>query len=80
MTNCSLRIFSVIFFILCAVCSNAAEIDPGDNFETAAMVLSPGEELVLRGGIYTFNENVTVSVIESDRIWRRTWRTWTPNN
>ena len=62
MNNYSLRIFSVIFFILYAVCSNAEEIGPGDDFEAAAMVLSPGAELVLRGGIYTFNENVTVSV------------------
>jgi hypothetical protein len=62
MTNCSFRVFSVIFFILYAVCSNAAEIGPGDDFEAAAMALSPGAELVLRGGIYTFNENITVSV------------------
>ena len=50
--------------LLCVIAgmAGAVEIGPGDDFEAAAAGLSPGEELVLRGGTYTFNENITVSV------------------
>ncbi len=40
---------------------HAAEIGPGDDLEAAAAALVPGEELVLRGGTYFFDENVTIS-------------------
>ncbi len=39
----------------------AVEIGPGDDFEAAANALSPGDELVLRGGTYTFDQNVSVT-------------------
>ncbi len=39
----------------------AAEIGPGDDLEAAVAELSPGEELVLRGGTYFFDENVTLT-------------------
>lgn len=42
--------------------ADAIEIGPGDDFEAAAAALEPGDELVLRGGVYTFDENITVSV------------------
>ena len=38
-----------------------AEIGPSDDLEVAAAALSPGEELVLRGGTYFFDENVTIT-------------------
>ena len=38
-----------------------AEIGPTDDLEVAAAALSPGEELVLRGGTYFFDENVTIT-------------------
>jgi parallel beta-helix repeat protein len=40
---------------------HAAEIGPTDDLETAVASLSPGEELVLRGGRYFFDENVTLT-------------------
>ncbi len=39
----------------------AAEIGPTDDLEAAVAGLSPGEELVLRGGLYSFNGNVTIT-------------------
>ena len=39
----------------------AAEIGPGEDLEAAVAALSPGEELVLRGGTYFFDENVTLT-------------------
>ena len=55
-------------FWLCAALAAAfcnipvfgAEIGPADDLEAAAAALSPGEELVLRGGTYFFDENVTI--------------------
>ena len=38
----------------------AAEIGPADDLEVAAASLRPGDELVLRGGTYFFDENVTI--------------------
>lgn len=46
---------------LCSAFVHAAEIGPGDNLESAVSALSPGDELVLRGGRYFFDENVTLS-------------------
>ena len=39
----------------------AQEIGPGDDLEAAVAGLGPGDELVLRGGTYFFDENVTLS-------------------
>jgi hypothetical protein len=39
----------------------AAEIGPGDDLEAAVAALAPGEELVLRGGTYAFDGNVTLT-------------------
>ena len=36
------------------------EINPNDDLEVAVAGLSPGDELVLQGGIYFFDENVTL--------------------
>ena len=55
-----LLVSSLLCFIVGS--AGAIEIGPGDNFEAAAAALVPGEELVLRGGTYTFDENITVSV------------------
>ena len=44
-----------------AVPALAIEIGPGDDLEAAVANLSPGEELVLRGGTYFFDENVTLT-------------------
>jgi Right handed beta helix region len=38
------------------------EITPADDFEVEANALSPGDELILHGGTYLFDGNVTVSV------------------
>ena len=40
--------------------AQAIEIDPSDDLEVAVAGLSPGDELVLRGGTYSFDENVTL--------------------
>jgi len=40
--------------------ARAAEIGPGDDLEAAVAALLPGEELVLRGGAYDFDGNVTL--------------------
>lgn len=37
------------------------EIGPSDDIETAVAGLGPGDELVLRGGTYTFDENITLT-------------------
>ena len=39
----------------------AQEIGPNDDLEAAVAGLAPGDELVLRGGTYFFDENVTLS-------------------
>lgn len=39
----------------------AVEIGPGDDLENAVAALSPGENLVLRGGTYFFDKNVTLT-------------------
>ncbi len=39
----------------------AAEIGPGDDLAGAVAGLSPGDELVLRGGTYLFDGNVTLT-------------------
>ncbi len=40
--------------------SQADEIGPSDDLEGAVASLAPGDELVLRGGSYLFDENVTL--------------------
>ena len=44
-----------------AVAAGAVEIGPEDDLEAAVSALVPGEELILRGGTYSFDENVTFS-------------------
>ncbi|MBT8130740.1 MAG: right-handed parallel beta-helix repeat-containing protein [Gammaproteobacteria bacterium] len=41
--------------------ADAVEIGPGDDLEAAVRALVPGEELVLRGGVYSFDENITLT-------------------
>ena len=55
--------FSTIagFLMLVVAVTDAQEIGPSDNIEAAVAALNPGDELILRGGTYTFNENVTLS-------------------
>lgn len=60
MTN-SMAVLMVCAAFVCGA-AQAVEIGPADDFEGAAAQLAPGEELVLRGGTYTFNGNVSVSV------------------
>ena len=43
----------------CAVSST--EIGPSDDLESASNVLRPGEELILRGGRYSFDRNFTIT-------------------
>lgn len=50
-----------LVLFLAAQAAPAAEIGPGDDLEAAVAALSPGEELVLRGGTYLFDENVTLT-------------------
>ena len=47
-----------------AVC--ATEIGPADDIEAAVAALVPGDELVLRGGTYEFDENITLSANGTD--------------
>jgi parallel beta-helix repeat protein len=46
---------------LCLTSAYATEIGPNDDLETAVAALSPGEELVLRGGLYYFDDNITLT-------------------
>lgn len=50
---------------LCGVTVDAAslEISPGDDLESAINQLEPGEELVLRGGIYTETDRLAATVV-----------------
>jgi hypothetical protein len=59
----NLRIIALFWITVLAVpiAAHAVEIGPSDNFEAAVAALSPGEELVLRGGTYLFDENITLS-------------------
>lgn len=47
--------------LLATAAAGAAEIGPGDDIEAAAAALSPGDELVLRGGSYAFDGNITIT-------------------
>ncbi len=46
---------------LWACAASGVEIGPGDDLEAVSGTLAPGEELVLRGGTYFFDENVTIT-------------------
>lgn len=50
---------------LAAACAGspvaALEIGPADDLEAAVASLGPGEELVLQGGTYLFNQNITLT-------------------
>lgn len=55
---------SMILTILLATFSaspvHSLEIGPSDDLESAVAELNPGEELILRGGTYLFDENITL--------------------
>jgi hypothetical protein len=51
---------SVFLLAFAASSAGGAEIGPADDIEVAVAALNPGEELVLRGGTYTFNQNITL--------------------
>ena len=52
---------NTVFLLAFAASSvDGTEIGPTDDIEVAVAALNPGEELVLRGGTYTFNENITL--------------------
>ncbi|MEM7763081.1 MAG: right-handed parallel beta-helix repeat-containing protein [Pseudomonadota bacterium] len=55
------RVLAPMVSLLASTVSFAVEIGPSDDLEAAVAALTPGEELVLRGGTYAFNENVTLS-------------------
>jgi hypothetical protein len=61
MTNYRLLLYPALATIFCISAAHAVEIGPADDLEAAAAALSPGEELVLRGGTYFFDENVTIT-------------------
>lgn len=42
------------------------EVGPGDNVRTAIAALRPGDELVLRGGTYTFSSRFAISVVGTE--------------
>ena len=56
-----LRCYGSLVLLLIGSCAYGQEIGPNDDFEEAAATLSPGDELILRGGTYVFNQNVTVT-------------------
>jgi len=47
--------------MLCIPAVYAAEVGPNEDLQAAVAALSPGEELVLRGGLYSFDGNVTIT-------------------
>lgn len=53
------RLSTLLAAALCFSSVHAAEIGPTDDLEAAVAALSPGDELVLRGGLYFFDGNVT---------------------
>ena len=50
----------VLAMISALTSAHAVEIGPSDDLESTVSGLQPGEELVLRGGNYLFDENVTL--------------------
>ena len=59
--NSGLWLFAAVAAAFCNIPVFGAEIGPSDDLEAAAAALVPGEELVLRGGTYFFDENVTIT-------------------
>lgn len=56
----AIRFVISLAIVFCAS-AIADEIGPSDDLEAAVAALVPGEELLLRGGTYRFDENVTLS-------------------
>ncbi|MDH3468113.1 MAG: right-handed parallel beta-helix repeat-containing protein [Gammaproteobacteria bacterium] len=54
-------LYAPLAAVLCISSAHATEIGPTDDLEAAVASLSSGEELVLRGGRYFFDENVTLT-------------------
>jgi hypothetical protein len=61
MTNSRLFLCIAMTAAFCNFSAYGVEIGPADDLEVAVAALSPGEELVLRGGTYLFDENVTIT-------------------
>ncbi|MEL7296099.1 MAG: right-handed parallel beta-helix repeat-containing protein [Pseudomonadota bacterium] len=55
------RVLALVISLLISSVTLAVEIGPSDDLEAAVAALTPGDELVLQGGTYAFNENVTLS-------------------
>ena len=62
MTHTGIGRAGILAALILSFSANAIEIGPEDDFEAVAASLQPGDELVLRGGTYHFNENLTVAV------------------
>ena len=56
------HLLGVLFTMFAASSTFAGEIAPGGDLRTAIAALKPGEELVLRGGTYTFSSAFRVTV------------------
>ena len=54
------KFFLLVASSLLAQATIAAEISPADDIEAAVAALSPGDELILQGGTYLFDENITL--------------------
>lgn len=59
-TLLNVRLRGVLLAAFLFSSASAVEIGPGDDLETAVAALTPGEELILRGGTYLFDGNVTL--------------------
>lgn len=60
MSNLTWRLPAVLALAFLGAPAFAAEIGPGDDIEAAVAALGPGDELVLGGGTYVFNQNITL--------------------
>lgn len=56
------RTAGVVLLAMMAGQASAAEIAPGDDLPGAVAALKPGDELVLRGGTYSFDRRLRIAV------------------
>jgi hypothetical protein len=54
------KFFLLVASSLLAQPTSGAEIGPADDIESAVAALNPGDELILQGGTYVFDENITL--------------------